>query len=57
LDKTSNQDLTVLTAEQAAQVAGGLSYSPISPVGEFCLTCTSGRLQMFQNEVERAAKA
>jgi hypothetical protein len=54
MDKNSNEDLTVLTAEQAAQVAGGLVYSPI---GEFCVTCTSGRFFDFKNEAALAAKA
>jgi hypothetical protein len=49
-------DLTVLTAEQTAQVAGGLLYSPAPPIGTVCRTCTSGTPIQFQAEIASLAK-
>jgi hypothetical protein len=49
-------DIAVLTEEQTAQVAGGLVISPVSPVGVFCRTCTSGNPILFLTEVANLAK-
>lgn len=49
-------DIAVLTEEQTTQVAGGLVISPVSPVGVFCRTCTSGNPILFLTEVANLAK-
>jgi hypothetical protein len=51
-----SQDIAVLTEAQTTQVAGGLLLTPISPVGGFCRTCTSGNPILFQTEVANLAK-
>jgi hypothetical protein len=51
-----SHDLTVLTEEQTAQVAGGLLTLPVSPVGFVCRTCTSGTPIQFLTEIANLAK-
>ncbi len=54
MEKT-HHELTVLTEEQTALVAGGLVISnPI--LGNGCRTCTSGLPILFQTEAANAAK-
>ncbi len=53
-NSNTDRSIAVLTEAQTAQVAGGLVITPVSPIGVYCRTCTSGTPILFAVEAAAA---